>query len=63
MGCGCKGNDRGKDFNVVKDLAVKYSKLGKKDVQIYNGMGRYNFEFINPTRRGVVEIIRYYQLN
>lgn len=62
MGCGCKGNARGTSLEVVEELAIKYSKMTKQDSQIYLSMGRYNFEPINPTRRGVVKIIRYHKI-
>lgn len=62
MGCGCKGNNRGTNLEVVEALATKYTKMTTQDSQIYLSMGRYNFEPINPTRRGVVKIIRYHKV-
>ncbi len=62
MGCGCKGNNRGTNLEVVTELATKYTKLTKQDSHIYLSMGRYNFEPTNSTRRGVVKIIRYHQI-
>lgn len=62
MGCGC--GQKKKDIGYVTDLAEKYVKVTKQDVQVYeikkpNGEIIYDFEPVSSGRETVVFYINY----
>lgn len=62
MGCGC--GQKKKNLDYVTDLAEKFVKVIKQDVQVYsitqpNGEVIYDFEPVNSSRDTVVFYINY----
>ena len=54
--CNC---NRNKDYKIIKDLAIKCSKLLQQHIQIYKNIEGYNFEPINSNRGNIIEIIKW----
>ena len=48
-----------RNLNYVRRLAKYFTKMEKKDAQIYNIGKFYNFEPINEERKDIIEYIRY----
>ena len=63
MACGCQTKKK-RDLVYVRSLALKFSQIEQKDVQIYKVLlgatgWIYDFEPINEHRPNVIEFIKY----
>ncbi len=55
----CNSCKKKKDLSLIRNLAIKCSKINKQDIQIYKNINGYNFEPINSKRINVIEIIKW----
>lgn len=59
MSCGCENKKYSKDYERIKALAEKMSKLDKKAYFVYKKGDKYDFEPVYPVSDNMLEAVEF----